>query len=69
MELPNLENWSSGELSKSAKFVFQSQFSSQKSSESFWFLFHWRVQKLGAQFSKMMPNFWQLAITPIIQIW
>ena len=33
MKLPNLENWSSGKLSKSANFL------SQKSSESFWFFF------------------------------
>ena len=30
MKLPNFENWSNGEVSKRAKFDFQSQFSMSK---------------------------------------
>ena len=51
MKLPNVENWSSGELSKVPKFDFQSLLLllCQQSSELFWF-FPWKNTILGAHF-------------------
>ena len=46
MKLPNLENWSICELSKSAKFDFQSQFSMSKITRIFLIFFHLRLQTL-----------------------
>jgi hypothetical protein len=86
MKLPNLVNWSSDELSKSAKiWLSKSIFYVKNHQNLSEFFFNWRITNLGAHFllltffdninflvtlfSIMMPNFWQLAITPIIKIW
>ena len=74
-----------GSCQKVPKIDFQSQFSMSKIIGIFLNLFFieeyqlrstfvfidifWLNQILKPFITKMMPNFWQLAITPILKIW